>query len=390
MSLHKFELSAYKGLWEDSAVVTKILNDPFLIKANFQYWREDYSVDPNITETNAEGEATFTSRMRKLDTGVLMDMRAPLGDSIPEDAKGMEAYQGSIQEFISKGYVETAEMRDYKRRLFAEIGDAALVKRFAEDVLQPRIDSANQTLSYMAAMLTSTGKIIYKQGVGMKGSILKAPIPAENFMKAGAKVWTDNTAPILDYMREKEQEAFEAAGIEFAGQWKITRKMFENVFLKNEQVIKLIKDGYLLESGQIGVGVNNLTPLVINEENFNKYIVKVQGLSPIKIVDEKQKDLVNGTVNGWKEGVAVFCPAGKLGLIRRTRIADIRLFSQEYTNPNTSFTFASALEGCAFVRNSVVPNGILKEWHSDVVLAATPSLDEFLYHFIIDTTTADE
>jgi hypothetical protein len=208
-------------------------------------------------------------------------------------------------------------------------------------------------------------------------------------MKAGAKAWTDNTAPILDQMREIEQKAFEACGIEFAGQWKITRKMFENVFLKNEQVIKLIKDGYLLESGQIGVGVNNLTPLVINEENFNKYIVKVQGLSPIKIVDEKQKDLVNGTVNGWKDGVAVFCPAGKLGLIRRTRIADIRLFSQEYTNPNTSFTFASALDGCAFVRNSVVPNGILKEWHSDVVLAATPSLDEFLYHFIIDTTTAD-
>ena len=144
-----------------------------------------------------------------------------------------------------------------------------------------------------------------------------------------------------------------------------------------------------MESGQIGIGTTNLTGLVVNEENFNKYITKVQGLAPIKIVDEKQKDAVNGTVNGWKDGVAVFCPAGKLGLIRRTTIADVRLFSQEYTNPNTSFVFGSALDGCAFVRNSVVPNGVLKEWHSDVVLAATPSLDEFLYHYIIDTTTAN-
>ena len=97
----------------------------------------------------------------------------------------------------------------------------------------------------------------------------------------------------------------------------------------------------------------------------------------------------NGIVNGWASGVAVFCPAGYLGLIRRTTIADIRLFSPEYTNPANSYVFATALDGCAFVRNSVVVNGNLKEWHSDLVLAATPSLDEFLYHYIIDTTTAD-
>jgi hypothetical protein len=65
------------------------------------------------------------------------------------------------------------------------------------------------------------------------------------------------------------------------------------------------------------------------------------------------------------------------------------LFSAEYINAGVSFNFASALEGCAVIRNSVVPNGLLKEWHTDVVLAATPSLDEFLYHFIVDTTEAN-
>lgn len=387
--MHKFELSIYKGLWEDKKALTTILQNPDLIKANHTFWREDFSVDPNITETNAEGEAVFTSRMRKLDVGTLMDMRAPLGDSIPEDAKGMEAYSGSIQEFISKGYVETAEMREYKRRLFAEIGDVALVGRFVEEVLQPRVDSANQTLSHMAAQLISTGKIIYNQGVGMKGSILKAAIPAENFLKAGEKVWTDSSALLLDQMRKIEEDFRDKTGLAIPMQWKITRKMFNNVFLKNEQIVKWIKDMYLVESGQIGVGTTNLSGLVVNEENFNKYIQKVQGLSPIKIVDEKQNDLVNGTVNGWKDGVAVFCPAGKLGLVRRTTIADVRYFTEEYINPSTRFVFASALDGCAFVRNSVVPNGVLKEWHSDLVLAATPTLDEFLYHYIIDTTTAN-
>lgn len=387
--MHKFELSIYKGLWEDKKALTTILQNPDLIKANHTFWREDFSVDPNITETNAEGEAVFTSRMRKLDVGTLMDMRAPLGDSIPEDAKGMEAYSGTIQEFISKGYVETAEMREYKRRLFAEIGDVALVGRFVEEVLQPRVDSANQTLSHMAAQLISTGKIIYNQGVGLKGSILKAAIPTENFLKAGEKVWTDSSALLLDQMRKIEEDFRDKTGLAIPMQWKITRKMFNNVFLKNEQIVKWIKDMYLVESGQIGVGTTNLSGLVVNEENFNKYIQKVQGLSPIKIVDEKQNDLVNGTVNGWKDGVAVFCPAGKLGLVRRTTIADVRYFTEEYINPSTRFVFASALDGCAFVRNSVVPNGVLKEWHSDLVLAATPTLDEFLYHYIIDTTTAN-
>ena len=387
--MHKFELSIYKGLWEDKKALTTILQNPDLIKANHTFWREDFSVDPNITETNAEGEAVFTSRMRKLDVGTLMDMRAPLGDSIPEDAKGMEAYSGTIQEFISKGYVETAEMREYKRRLFAEIGDVALVGRFVEEVLQPRVDSANQTLSHMAAQLISTGKIIYNQGVGMKGSILKAAIPTENFLKAGEKVWTDPSTLLLDQMRKIEEDFRDKTGLAIPMQWKITRKMFNNVFLKNEQIVKWIKDMYLVESGQIGVGTTNLSGLVVNEENFNKYIQKVQGLSPIKIVDEKQNDLVNGTVNGWKDGVAVFCPAGKLGLVRRTTIADVRYFTEEYINPSTRFVFASALDGCAFVRNSVVPNGVLKEWHSDLVLAATPTLDEFLYHYIIDTTTAN-
>lgn len=381
---HKFELSAYASIWKDKAVVTQILNDPSLIKSNHTFWRQDFTVDPLVTPTNAEGEAVFTSRMRKVESGVLMDMRAPLGDSMPEDTKSIEAYQGTIQEFISKGYVETAEMREYKRQNFAQIGDAELIRLFATNVLQPRIDGANQTLSNMAAQLISTGKIVYKHGVGLKGSILKAAIPTENFMTAGEEAWTTPTVKILDEMARIEEQVKNATGIETAWQWKFPRKLFNEIFLNNNQVKEWVQ--YL--------NVVNNTPLptqlTLTQDMVERAIPQhPYGLAPIVIVDEKQRDYVAGTVNGWKDGVVVFCPAGYLGQIKRTTIADIRLFSNEYTNPANSYTFANALDGCAFVRNSVIVNGNLKEWHSDVVLAATPVLDEFLYHYIIDTKTTD-
>ena len=388
----KFELSTYSKIWDSSEgtrIVTDILNDPELIKSNHTFWREKFLVDPMVTPTNAEGEAVFTSRMRQLESGVLMDMRAPLGDSKPEDVKGMSAYQGTIQEFISKGTVEKATERDYKEQYFASLGDAELVARYAMQVLQPKLDSANQTLSYMAAYLLSHGNLAYMQGEGMQGNIYKAYIPAANFRNAGAKVWADTTAPLFDIMRDHEKAIKDATGLNIAWQWEVTRDMFENVILKNEQVIKFIKDAYLVNSSQIAAGTGNLSGLVVNEENFYKYVGQIQGLSPIVIVEEKQKDTHNGVVSGWKEGIAVFRPAGYAGLIRRTTIADVRLFRPEYTNPANVYSFASALEGLATVRNSTIVNGNLKEWHTDVVLAATPSLDEFLYHFIIDTTKAN-
>lgn len=383
--MHKFEQSIYKQIWEDTSTLTAIVNNPDLIRANHTFWRNDFVVDSTVTPTNAEGEAVFTSRMRKLESGVLMDMRAPLGDSVPEDVKGLEAYQGTIQEFISKGSVETAEMREYKRQYFAQIGDDELVRRFAQDVLQPRIDSANQTLSNMAAQVISTGKIIYGYGVGMKGNILKADIPAENFRTAGELVWTDPNCKILDQMAKIEDEIKNDTGLNIAWQWKMTREMFLKVFLNNNQVKEWVR--YL--------GVIDGEPLPENLTLTEAMITKAipqhpYNLAPIVLVEEKQKDVTLGTVHGWKDGIAVFCPAGKLGLVRRTTIADLRLFSPEYTNPANTYTFASALDGCAFVRNSVTVNGNLKEWHSDVVLAATPTLDEFLYHYIIDTKTADK
>lgn len=381
----KFEQSTYNKIWdsvEGRQIVTQILNTPELINANHTFWTEKFRVDPNITPTNQEGEAIFISRMRKLEGGVLMDMRAPLGDSVPEDVKGQEYYSGAIPEFISKGFVEKATERDYKENLFAQFGDASLVAQYATDVLQSRLDSANQTLSHMSAQLLSTGKIIYKAGVGIQGNVLKAAIPANNFLKAGAKVWTDTTARLLDQIVKIVDDINDATGLNIQWQLEVTKDQFKNCFLKNEQVIEWVRYMNIINNQPLP------ERLIITRDMAMPALNAFEGLPPIVIVEEKQKDADSTMVHGWKDGIAVLRPVGYAGLVRRTTIKDTELFTK-YGNSVNSYSFAPALNGVATIRNSVIVNGNFKEWHADLVLAAVPSLDQFLYHYIIDTTTAN-
>ena len=382
----KFEVSKYNKIWDSAEgrqIVEAVYNNPDLIRAKHTFWTEKFRVDPQITPTNQEGEAIFISKMRELDSGFLMDMRAPLGDSVPEDKRGQKYYSGVIPEFISKGTVEKAMERDYKKRLFEQFGDAALIAQYAVEVLQPKIDSANQTLSYMSAQLLSTGKIIYNQGVGLQGNVLKAEIPEENFITAGEKVWSDPSARILDQIRKIYADAQERWGINVAMQLEIPRAIWIENFLKNEQVIEWVRYYNSLN--------NVLLPeqLTVTEDMVRAAIAKFEGLPQIVIVEEKQKDVYNGIVSGWKENVAVLRPVGYAGYIRHTTTEDVRLFTEYGNNVNT-YSFASVMNGLATVANSVIVNGNFKEWHTHLILPAVPSLDEFLYHIIIDTNTADE
>ena len=380
----KFEQSTYNKIWDSAEgrqIVTQILNNPDLINANHMFWAEKFRVDPQITPTNAEGEAPFVSRMREIESGVLMDMRAPLGDSIPEDKKGIAYYSGIIPEFISKGTVEKATERDYKEQLFEQFGDVALVAAYATDVLQSKIDSANQTLSNMSAQLLSTSKIIYKSGVGIQGNVLKAEVPAANFLKAGAKVWTDTTARLLDQIVEIVEDVKDKTGIA-NWQLEVTKDQFKNCFLKNAQVIEWVRYMNIINNQPLP------ERLVLSREMAMSALASFEGLPPIVIIEEKQKDADSTIVHGWKAGVAVLRPTGIAGYMRRTTIKDTELFTK-YGNSVNSYSFTPALNGLATVRNSVIVNGNFKEWHTDVVLAGVPSLDQFLYHYIIDTTTAN-
>jgi hypothetical protein len=234
----------------------------------------------------------------------------------------------------------------------------------------------------MSAYLLSRGNLAYLQGEGIQDNLYKAAIPEENFDTAGEKIWSDPTARVLDQMVEKEDKYRNMWGVDINLQWEISRKAFDACFLKNEQVIEWVRY----------VNVVNNTPLpeklVLTADMVMSAIAKFAGVSPIVIIEEKQKDSINGPVHGWNDNVAVLRPAGYAGLIRHTSILDTEIFSK-YANNANSYSFAKTLNGLLTIMNSVVVNGNFKEWHTDGMMAAIPTLDEFLYHVIIDITKAD-
>ena len=288
-----------------------------------------------------------------------------------------------IDHLPPKGVDKPESEKTDEEKYYEQFGDARLLAQYATDVLQEKVDSANQTLSYMSAYLLSRGNLSYLQGEGIQDNLFKAAIPSANFDTAGAKVWADKSARILDQMVEKEEKFKELWGVEnISLQWEISRKTFNECFLNNEQVIEWVRY----------VGVINNTPLpeklVITPDMAMEAIAKFAGVSPIVIIEEKQNDINNGVVNGWKDGVAVLRPTGYAGLIRHTSILDTEIFSK-YANKVNSYNFSKTLNGLLTIMNSVVVNGNFKEWHTDGLMAAIPTLDEFLYHVIIDVTRAD-
>lgn len=382
----KFENSDYNKLWsnEGRQVMSFLLNEEGFIKPNYTFYLEKFRIDPTITPTDEKGQSMFRSTMREIVNADLMDMRAPLGDTRVADKVGAAYYNGMIPDFAPAGYVEKATERYYKESQFSQFGDVELLARFATDEVQRMIDSANMTMSYLAAKALSTGETIYDMGEGIHSAIYKSYIPEENFVKAGAKVWSDPDALILDYMRDIEKKFKDKWGTEFGGlQWEMTQDMYDEYFLENKQVKEWVQYIYVTNNQPLP---NNFTPtreMVENAISKHKY-----NLAPIVIVEEKQKDINQGIVRGWKEGNAVLRPRGYAGYIRRAEILDEKIYKKYGNNVNV-YNFTPALGGLGVFMNSVVVNGNFKEWHTDLFVKAIPTLDEFLYHVIVDTTTAD-
>lgn len=382
---YDFQNSTYSKLWDSSEggqLLTFLLNDPEMIRSNHNFWRQKFTVDPNITPTSADGTATFTSRLRKLESGSMMHLRSPLSDTIVRDKKGVNFYTGVIPEFISDGFREQAMEREYKEQQFIENfgNDAMIIAQFANEV-QALVDSADQTLSNMGAQVMSKGFIYYDFGLGLQGGLYKAEIPAENFCTAGESVW-NTTCNLLDQMREIERKYKEDIwGVDIQLQWEIPYDMFHNIVLKNKQVCEWIVENRKLNNNVVVDG------MVMTEAMFREYIGTFEGLSPIVVIEEKQKN-EGATVHGWKQNVAVLRPRGYAGVIRHTDILDQKMY-QKYGSNLISRVFAKTLDGLFTLENITLNNGNLKEWQTHGLMAAIPSLDEFLWHVIVDTTTAD-
>lgn len=382
----KFENSDYSKIHsnEGRQIMSFILNEEGFIKPNFTFYLDKFRIDPVITPTDSTGQAMFKSEMREFVNADLMDMRAPLGRTRTADKVGKTYYTGMIPDFAPAGFKETAMERYYREKQFEQMGDEEMLARFAVEEVQRMIDSANMTMSYLAAKALSTGETIYDMGEGIHSAIYKSYIPEENFVKAGAKVWSDPDALILDYMRDIEKEFKDKWGTEFGGlQWELTQDMYDEYFLENKQVKEWVQYIYVTNNQPLP---NNFTPtreMVENAISKHKY-----NLAPIVIVEEKSKDINEGIVRGWKAGNAVLRPRGYAGYIRRAEVLDKVIF-EKYGNNVNIHNFTPALGGLGVFCNSVTVNGDFKEWKTDLFVKAIPTLDEFLYHVIVDTTQAD-
>lgn len=382
---YDFQNSNYSKLWdsrEGGQLLTFLLNDPEMIRSNHNFWRQKFTVDPNITPTAADGTATFTSKLRKPESGSLLHWRSPLSDTIVRDKQGVQYYTGIIGDFISDGFREQAMEREYKEQQFIENfgNDAMLIAQFANEV-QALVDSADQTLSNMGAQLISKGHIYYNYGQGITGGLYKADIPAENFITAGEKVWAAPDCKLLDQMREIENKFKDAWGLDIPMQWEVPYDMWHNVILKNKQVLT-----WVLENRKVNNQVV-VDDMIVTEAMVKEYIGTFEGVSPIVVIEEKQKN-EGVTVHGWKQNVAVLRPRGYAGVIRHTTILDQKMY-EKYGSNLISRVFAKTLDGLCTVENITINNANMREWQTHLLMSATPSLDEFIWHVIVDTTTAD-
>lgn len=343
-----------------------------------------------LTKTDNYGLATFNVKARKLQAAPMADLRAPLGDSNQMDKSGHKWYTASIPDFITPGYVETAVERYARVKLFEEFGNDADILADWVDAVQSRMDSVDATMNFMTAQLMSTGKIDYSGiGRGISAPLHKAMDPIEygdNFVKGGAKAWSSADATILTYMKNKEAKYRDTRG-GFDGplKWQMTRKTFNDVFLKNKEVRELVLDWRKLNY----IAATSTMP--ISKEQFLKAFTDFEGVSPIEIVTEKERNLTHTKdefKQGWADNIVVLRPAGDAVEFERTDNLDRKLV--EFAGNNAiSTVFGTTNDGLGLLMNSVVPNGKYKEWHTDIMFSACPALIDFPDHMIMDINQAD-
>ncbi len=390
MAKYNFNDSRYAKFFaspENARFLQTYLDRSDLFFTNYGWYKTQGRIATAETPVGSDGTAVFMCKSRKLKAAHLMDLRAPLGDSNQGDTSSVKFYTASIPDFIADGFVETATERDYKVQRFEEFGQDADIIAAYTDQLQERFDSVDATMTFMTAQLMTKGCIDYSSiGRGIRLPLHKADIPTENFLTAGAKVWSADDCNLLTQMRQLELDIRHKMG-DYGGPmvWQMTQDDFLNVFLKNKEVRSFVSDyrklNYLASTQNI--------PVVASE--WNKARVDLEGVSPIEIVVEQEVNKTHTkteTIKGWSNGTVVFRPAGDAVEFERKQILDERMYNR-YAAAGITAVMGRGNGGLSLVVNKTMDNGVFKEWHTDVMMSACPALVNFPNHYIIDITTAD-
>lgn len=365
----------------------QFINREGILRANYTWYLTQGRISPDVTPTDNKGLAVFSVKSRELKAATLMNLRAPLGEGYQKEKGEMKWFTGAIPDFAADGFRETATERWYRELMINDEfgGDADLVNEYTNK-LQDLVDSLDSTMTFMTARLASTGKLDFT-GIarGIQAPILDANIPKENFKKAGALAWADENCDLIEQMR-KFEEAWRKKYIQYSKVpllWQMTKSDYNNVFLKNKQVAEL------WASWAKANFIATLQNLSVNTEMFLKSVTDINGLSPIVIVDEQEQNIrFDGTVEtiqGWANGTVVLRPAGDAFMFMRKQITDKVIF-EKLGNKMVDVVWASTNRGLGLLRNVTTPNGMYKEFKTDLFLASVPAMLDFPYRWIIDIT----
>lgn len=392
-----------------------LINDKIKIEENTFFWQEHFRPDSSeyiIDLADLKKNPAWTVRQKVKRTVPMADAMSPLSETMQLDAEGGEEQNGSIYQY-GKGMFETSMSKEeLKARLAAMGTDGTLIDGYLRGVAD-LVKTHNLRLSNMAAMTLSRGGeygndiALDKVGGGTdttKGfsgvrTHQSAYIPLANYKKAGTNVWTDPDCDIPEQMMKIESDFKEANELpdEMPFEWNISWEMLTTVLIKNAAFIKEV-NRYLalgapdkvviVQNGSSSTDVGSIT--VDQLVAYSRW--ELSKISPIRIVREQQQ--VQGmtsyyTVKGWKAGVAVLRPRGYAGVVVHAQVPDVELMKSGEVNKTIDFQLAK-VQTFLNVINKVVPNGMLKAYHTDVLGRYATVLDESLYHVIVDTTTAND
>lgn len=394
------------------------LVDSIELDENANFWTEHFQVEGNeydIDISDTKKNPAWTVRQRDIRVVPMADPMAPLSETMQLDQEGYSEKTGSIYGY-GKGLFETSMSKLELQARLAQMspGDRSLVtamQRGVADLIKTHnlrlSNMAAMTLSYGGAYNTITAQNIVPAGQnptitsqGFSGVTVNQPayIPLANYKRAGAKVWTDATADIPSQMQKIEYDFKVANNLDESTpfEWDIPYDIVVNILLKNSFFIAEVNRYIRLEAPDkvviINSGGSTLDSSTITWQQLVAYTrSSISKISPIRIVREQQT--VQGittyyTVRGWKPNTVVLRPLGRAGVVVHALPEWVKLMRSGEVNNNVQYSIAK-WNNLIYIINKIVPNGMLKSYHTDALGRYATVLDESQYHVCVDISTAD-
>lgn len=408
-----------KGFMDGANVgfLQTLIDNTIEIEANSFFWQEHFIVEGNeykIDMADRKKNPAWTVRQKVNRIVPMADAMAPLSETAQLDAEGFEEKTGSIYQY-GKGLFETSMSKLELQARLREMNpsDQNLVTGFVRGVAD-LVKTHNFRASYMAAQTLSYGgaysntNTIYFKGssasitstMGFSGvsTTQQSYIPIENFKKAGTKVWSAADCDIPSQMQKIEHDFKVAKNLpeDFAMEWDIPYSIVTSILINNSYFKAEVNRWIRLYAPDkvivVTSGVSGIDTNVITWEQLVAYSRStISKIAPIRVVKQASKvqDFTSVTdVSGWKANTAVLRPLGYAGVMVHAETSDVELMRSGEVNSTIQFSLAK-IQNFLYVINKVVPNGMLKSYHTDVIGRYATVLNEALYHVVVDIATAD-